>query len=211
MNALPQKEICAATHRRLPPATRIQQILDAAQIEFLERGFFNVTIDDIAARSGMSKGGLYAHFKSKDALFEALLARSLTPPDLLDMPNLSETVTATQLAEWLVNRLYQFMGNPQAIATLRLVIAESERAAHLLESWQRTVLQPHMTSLGEMLGKSTLLSGRADSIIVREPWLVLSPIVHMMVAQMVFGKIQLKSIDEYRAAHIALLSELLGA
>jgi hypothetical protein len=68
-----------------------------------------------------------------------------------------------------------------------------------------------MTSLGEMLGKSTLLSGRADSIIVREPWLVLSPIVHMMVAQMVFGKMQLKSIDEYRAAHIALLSELLGA
>lgn len=210
MNTTLTTKVATPGHRRLPSAVRIQQILDAAQIEFFERGFFNVTIDDIAARCGMSKGGLYAHFKSKEALFEALLARSLTPPDLQDMPKLSDSVSAAQLAEWLVNRLYQFMGNPQAIATFRLIIAESERTAHLLEQWQRTVLQPHLQKLGEMLRNRTLRSGRTDSVIVREPWLLLSPIVHMMVSQIIFGKLKLKSVDEFRTAHIALLSELLA-
>lgn len=197
-------------HRRLPATVRIQQILDAAQIEFSERGFFNVTIDDIAARSGMSKGGLYAYFDSKDALFEALLARSLTPPELQDMPALSEQVSANELAEWLVNRLYQFMGNPQAIATFRLIIAESERASHLLEQWQKSVLQPHIQKLGETLHQRTRRLNRPESIIVREPWLVLSPIAHMMVSEIVFGKLKLKTVDEFRCAHIALLTELLS-
>ena len=65
---------------------RVQQILDAALVEFAERGFTAARMDDIAARCGLSKGGLYAHFQSKDGIFEALLARSLVPPQWTEPP-----------------------------------------------------------------------------------------------------------------------------
>ena len=66
-------------NRRLPAHERRGQILDAALHEFSERGFGAARMDDIAARAGLSKGGLYAHFESKDAVFRALMQRMLMP------------------------------------------------------------------------------------------------------------------------------------
>ncbi|WP_190128019.1 ScbR family autoregulator-binding transcription factor [Streptomyces mashuensis] len=43
-------------------------ILKAAAAAFAERGFPNVTIVDIADRAGMTKGAVYFHFGSKEAL-----------------------------------------------------------------------------------------------------------------------------------------------
>jgi len=54
------------------PATRTQ-ILQAALICFSEKGFHQTTMDDIVAQSGLSKGALYWHFKSKKELFIALV------------------------------------------------------------------------------------------------------------------------------------------
>ena len=71
--------------RRLPPALRVQQILDNALLEFEEHGFQAARMETIAQRSGLSKGGLYAHFDSKEQLFEALLTRSIAMPDVKQM------------------------------------------------------------------------------------------------------------------------------
>ncbi|MEP1124777.1 MAG: TetR/AcrR family transcriptional regulator [Ilumatobacter sp.] len=50
-------------------------ILDAFQDLIVEVGAANVTLDDAAARSGVSKGGLLYHFPSKSALFAGLCDR----------------------------------------------------------------------------------------------------------------------------------------
>jgi AcrR family transcriptional regulator len=49
-------------------------ILAAACALFRERGFEGVSIDDIMAQAGMTRGGFYAHFKSKADLFAKVLA-----------------------------------------------------------------------------------------------------------------------------------------
>jgi AcrR family transcriptional regulator len=59
---------------KLKPETleeRKTQILNAAWTCFTRQGYNNTTMDDIVAESGLSKGTLYWHFNSKDALFEA--------------------------------------------------------------------------------------------------------------------------------------------
>lgn len=48
-------------------------MLDAALEVFSRDGYGNAAIDDIARASATSKGGLYFHFPSKQALFLALL------------------------------------------------------------------------------------------------------------------------------------------
>lgn len=55
------------THRR---------ILDAAYGLFWRQGFLRVSMDEIAARAGITKRATYQHFLSKDDLMAAALAQS---------------------------------------------------------------------------------------------------------------------------------------
>ena len=50
-----------------------QSILDAGFRLFFEKGYARVSMDDIAARAGLTKRTLYYHFDSKDALVGAVL------------------------------------------------------------------------------------------------------------------------------------------
>ncbi|SRR5579875_840925 len=52
---------------------RKNRILEAALSVFARRGFDEARMEDISAESGVSKGGLYLYYKSKDAIIEALL------------------------------------------------------------------------------------------------------------------------------------------
>jgi TetR/AcrR family transcriptional regulator, fatty acid metabolism regulator protein len=53
--------------------TRRQQVLEAAMEIFARDGYGNAAVDDIARASATSKGGVYFHFPSKQALFLALM------------------------------------------------------------------------------------------------------------------------------------------
>jgi AcrR family transcriptional regulator len=59
-----------ATHAS--PEVRRAQILEAALDCFGRKGLHASKMDDIVQRSGLSKGAIYWHFRSKDELFLAL-------------------------------------------------------------------------------------------------------------------------------------------
>jgi AcrR family transcriptional regulator len=52
---------------------RRERILDAAFHVFSRRGYRDTAIDDVARESATSKGGLYFHFPTKEALFLELV------------------------------------------------------------------------------------------------------------------------------------------
>jgi AcrR family transcriptional regulator len=55
---------------------RMERLLDAAGELVLRWGYNRVTIEDIARRARIGKGTVYLHFRTKDALFLALLLRA---------------------------------------------------------------------------------------------------------------------------------------
>jgi AcrR family transcriptional regulator len=55
-----------------PKEIRIEQILDAALDEFLAKGFDGATMESVARRAGLTKGGIYHHFRSKDEILVAV-------------------------------------------------------------------------------------------------------------------------------------------
>jgi AcrR family transcriptional regulator len=59
--------------RRLSAADRREQILAAALQVFAERGFHDASLEDVAARDGISKALIYEHFASKRELHRALM------------------------------------------------------------------------------------------------------------------------------------------
>lgn len=55
----------------------IANILNAAEELFLARSFASVSMRDIAEQVNMTKGALYHHFDSKEALYVAMMQRDL--------------------------------------------------------------------------------------------------------------------------------------
>ncbi|MBU9379926.1 TetR/AcrR family transcriptional regulator [Burkholderia gladioli] len=63
--------------RKKAPAHVRAQLLQAAAEIATELGVQAVTLDAVAERAGVSKGGLQYHFRSKQALFDALFGQTL--------------------------------------------------------------------------------------------------------------------------------------
>jgi len=59
--------------KKMPEEVRRAAILAAAGAAFGELGFEKASVQDIAERAGLTKGGVYFHFESKEALSTALL------------------------------------------------------------------------------------------------------------------------------------------
>ncbi|MBY9062494.1 TetR/AcrR family transcriptional regulator [Sphingomonas yunnanensis] len=57
------------------------RILDEAGRLFRERGFEGVTVADVMKAAGMTHGGFYGHFASKDALIAATIAHAMVRHD----------------------------------------------------------------------------------------------------------------------------------
>ncbi|GLW33771.1 TetR/AcrR family transcriptional regulator [Actinoplanes regularis] len=57
--------------------SRADDIADAAAVVFQRYGLRKASMDDLAAAAGLSRQGLYLHFKTKEALFQASLRRIL--------------------------------------------------------------------------------------------------------------------------------------
>ncbi len=60
-----------AKHR--PKEERQQQIFAAALKISAQKGYYNTTMDDLAAETALSKGNLYYHFANKERLFTELV------------------------------------------------------------------------------------------------------------------------------------------
>lgn len=60
----------------LPGVQRKTLILDAAQQLFSAKGYQATTIEDILADTGIAKGTLYYHFRNKEAIMDAIIART---------------------------------------------------------------------------------------------------------------------------------------
>ena len=60
-----------------------------------------------------------------------------------------------------------------------------------------------------MLRAHTAHHGLPQSVIVREPWLVMAPLSHALLMQMILGRDPATGMECLRSSHVELLCELL--
>ena len=63
---------------RLSSAQRREQLLTIAREVFAERGFEGTSVEEIAARAGVSKPVVYEHFGGKDGAYQAVVEKETT-------------------------------------------------------------------------------------------------------------------------------------
>ena len=82
-------------------AKRRMHILEAAARCLFERGLLAMSVDDVCATAGISKGAFYSHFPSKEALIHAvtdMLSAELGPIEDTGIAALADSVFERQIA-----------------------------------------------------------------------------------------------------------------
>jgi AcrR family transcriptional regulator len=110
------------------------RILDAARQVFFERGLGRATIDEIARRASAGKPSIYARFASKEALFAAVVMRTVGA----NIARLGSHVPAGATAEARLSdvgvTVLHWILISDGIGLLRLAIAEAPRFPELASS-----------------------------------------------------------------------------
>lgn len=177
------------SRRRLPAAVRKDQILDAALIEFSGNGFGAARMEDIARRAGISKGGMYAYFASKEEMFEALLTKQLLPAQFVDLYWLmSDEGSVEMRVETFIARIYDGLQNVDALATLRLLIAEGGRVPDLVHRWYEDVIQTFFDEQQAVIDKCINQGILYRSPVTENVQLIFSPVIHVTIIKITLGE-----------------------
>src|SRR5256886_10371482 len=107
-------------------AARPAEIVTAALEVFVERGFAAARLEEVARRAGVTKGTLYLYFKSKEALFKAVVRETIVPV-IAQGEALAQSFTgsARDLVEQLVRSYWTLVGETRLAGIPKLMMAEA--------------------------------------------------------------------------------------
>jgi len=121
-----------------------EDVLQATLDELAERGFSGMSIDGIAARSGVSKPSIYRRWANKAELAIAALTMLVASEEPLTGDVATDIAVQLQSAY----RNLRISGGVPLIGT---VLAEMERHPELLETYRAALLEPRRAAVRKLL------------------------------------------------------------
>jgi TetR/AcrR family transcriptional repressor of mexJK operon len=134
-------------------------ILAAATDVFLQHGYLGASMDEVAARAGVSKQTVYKQFENKERLFAEIVLG--TSDQLMDglvqayADTLDGAVDAREALRALARRLLQSLTADSVLKLRRLVIAEADRFPEVCGAWFNSGFEKSLDALGEALTRLT--------------------------------------------------------
>lgn len=196
--------------RYLSSVARREEILNAALIEFADRTYNAVSMERLAECAGLSKAGIYAHFKSKEEIFHALLER--TTKQLCDFQGWlpDEELTLPELVDAYLDRLYATFESPTTVSIYRLLLTESARAPELVKRWHDEVARG-LRRRAQLIIQRNIDRGIVRPGVLTEHFypLASAPALLWLHASMLSRDAPSISLVQVRDAHRQLLLELL--
>jgi AcrR family transcriptional regulator len=137
------------------------RILDAAHGVFFDRGLAGASMDEIASRAGAGKPTIYARFPNKEALFTAVVMRSVEAK-LARLQTYS--VSGTSIEERLTHLgivLLEWILVSDTVGLMRLAIAEARRFPDLAGSVSRMARERGAEAVARLLAEMA----RSDELV----------------------------------------------
>jgi AcrR family transcriptional regulator len=193
---------------------RPDEVLDAALELFVEKGFVQTRVEDIAARAGLSKGAVYLYFPSKEAILEGLVRRAILPiadSALSFLENFTgdPRIVITTVMKMIAGRLR----DPKLVAIPRLLIREMIHFPEFAQMYRREVLDRVIPKVTQLI-KNGVAEGYFRPV---DPELTIRSIIgpialHMLMAE-VFGITPADglAIDRFIENHLTILFDGLSA
>ena len=143
------------------PSFKARTVLRAARDVFLTHGFSAATTDMIQREAGVSKSTVYAHYATKEALFDAVIedecaALMQSMRGIKIQPGkLKENLTA------LARAYLDIVLSPRGLSLFRVVIAEAPRFPKLARTFYLAGPQVIANMVADCLG-AAVAAGEAD-------------------------------------------------
>jgi len=130
-------------------------ILAAATEVFLQHGYLGASMDEVAAKAGVSKQTVYKQFENKERLFAEIVLG--TSDQLIDglqqayADTLEGAADAREALRALAYRLLQSLTADGVLQLRRLVIAEADRFPEVCGAWFTSGFEKSLEALGQAL------------------------------------------------------------
>lgn len=154
-------------------------LMDAATALFLEQGFGRTTLDQVAKHARVGKSALYSRYRSKEALFEDVVLRSIQLM-FSEMTPVSSELDVEDRLRHVGNALAEGFKLPRCIAFMRMVAAEADNfpqlAEHAYASSFRGAVDGVAVALRGTKGLDACGEGRAEKAATRFVEVALQPL-----------------------------------
>lgn len=202
---------CPARRRR--KEARPAEIVEAARLCFVDKGFGATRIDDVAKGAGVSKGTVYLYFDSKEALFEAVIRANVSPviDSVIKAIEADPNTPAADQLKFCARTMYREMVGTDKRKLMHLVIAEGVRFPWLAEFYfSETVAK------GQELIRAVIRRGQERGELTangldRHPEILMAPTVVAGIFSLVFNKLPPDQLDDYIEIHLAAATRALQA
>ena len=134
-------------------------ILAAATEVFLQHGYLGASMDEVAAKAGVSKQTVYKQFENKERLFAEIVLG--TSDQLMDglvqayAETLDGAADAREGLRALARRLLDSLTAGSVLQLRRLVIAEADRFPEVCGAWFTSGFEKSLEALGVALTRLT--------------------------------------------------------
>ncbi|WP_342438759.1 TetR/AcrR family transcriptional regulator [Paenibacillus sp. FSL L8-0436] len=139
---------------------RVESLLMAAVEEFLEKGYDGASVDAIAKRAGVSKGGFYHHFPNKEVLLMEANQKLSEPIMEMAEKAYSNSSVMDGLRQYIQEYLNYWASRPRELSFFFLSMSKALQAPALMEYYREYVNQSTAFLVG--MFQKAVESGEAD-------------------------------------------------
>ncbi|MCB8819366.1 TetR/AcrR family transcriptional regulator [Microvirga rosea] len=189
---------------------KLQAILDAALDVFLEKGFTDARLDEVAARAGVAKGTIYLYVPSKQALLEALIQSAIGGPiSQIEARILSLDASAEDKLRGLFAFLRKEILGTRRVDIIRLILSEAGRFPQLAEIYHREVISKGLRLLRSVAEQGVASGEFGTDALVRFPQLAIAPGLLALLWSSFFQTIDPIDMEAMLETHLALMMKAL--
>tara|TARA_R110002049_G_scaffold9894_1_gene49371 strand:- start:1320 stop:1976 length:657 start_codon:yes stop_codon:yes gene_type:complete len=142
-----------------------QRLLDAAENLFATRGYDGTSLREIACEAGIKEPGLYNHFASKQALYEAVLYRALNPMAEALAQHMDRAVSLREYTDLPGIMTDLLLEHPQMAALFQRALQGDSHSTgnQLMNSWLEILFSQGMEHLEQFDGTALSREASTDS------------------------------------------------
>lgn len=141
---------------------RRAEILGQAEKIFAAKGFYNVTMAEIASASGFSIGSLYQYFEGKENLYTSIFTEKLDLMHEQVREKVNSTSGVAEKIETIISVHFQFVENNVDFGRL-FIRGENDAPSEILTSLHQKIMDGHFQHLDFIA--SVLENGKKNGFI----------------------------------------------
>jgi AcrR family transcriptional regulator len=192
--------------------TRPQEIVAAAFEEFASKGYAGTRLEDVAARARVSKGLPYLYFKTKEALFKAVIKSVITAHfDVMREKMETTELSAEAFLKGPFLSFLQELVTSRRAFIARLMIAEGHKHPELTKFYYEQVVSRGIETLQRLIDRG-IARGEFKPTPLRDyPQLLVAPALTAILWRQLFERHHHLDTDALLRTNIELLTDAIRA